>query len=159
MGVEATKKALDSYMKKQAKKATPRKKREKRKAPEKEVEKQVKEWLEKQGFFFTIIEAKASTAYKNYGQRAVPAGFPDIVGSSPNGVATYIELKAPANKNGLSRGQYEFLKAACKKGAFAVHTWSIDNLAYKYGIFLSGGDMLQFLPKKFEDDGPLFANL
>lgn len=65
----------------------------------------------------------------------VPPGFPDLCGIGPEGIAVFIELKAPKRRSNLSELQRYFLTNAIKRKAFACVTDSMEhfsNIWYKW---------------------------
>lgn len=155
------KRAMDAYSAKMAKKYAPKPPRKKNKTPEKDVEKQVIIWLKAQGFFYNVIEAKAVYNQKSGGYRKgqVAPGYPDISGCTPNGMACFIELKAPKLRHTVSYEQHTFLKKVIGYGCFAVVCDSVDNLMIQYQAWVDGEDLMKYLPKKNwaeDDNSPLF---
>lgn len=141
---------LDRQAMKQMREDDPLRTVKRNKKPEKETEKEVVHWLKKHGFFCHVVEAKAVFSEKtgSYLRGQATPGFPDMVGSSPDGKACFIELKAKGKISTLSFGQYNFLRQAIKFGAFAVVTDGAEDLAFKWKAYLDGADMMDFLPKK-----------
>jgi len=148
--------ALNKFSTKDAKKHGPKKKRAKNKAPEKDVQREVMAWFIAHGFFISVIESKAvfSASAGRYLRGQAVSGFPDLVGCSPNGQATFVELKSPGRRNTLRDGQRDFLERAIAHGAFAVCTDTVDflSMAYEHWLKVSGDNkktfLLSLLPKQ-----------
>lgn len=105
--------------------------RRKNTRPEFEVKKAVLAWLKENGFSCHAIEAKAVYSYEagRYLSGQTVPGVADIFGSTPDGIACFIELKAKGRKSTLKPHQYEFLVAKIEVGAFAVCVDSVQCLA------------------------------
>lgn len=124
----STKTALENYFKKQIKSTT---KRPKNKQPEKEVVKALLHWLKLKNFYCVKVEAQAVYSEKigiyHHGQ--TDPGHPDIAGCTPNGLACYVEAKAPGRLKTLIPAQYDFLIQIIERGGFAVCVDSVEMLS------------------------------
>jgi len=99
--------------------------------PEKVVQNKILWWSIKAGFWFHVIDSKAtySLTKKCYSRsKAAPMGFPDLVGVGPKGESVFIELKAPGKIKNTSYAQQRFIFDAVKRGAFALVTDSENYL-------------------------------
>lgn len=107
-----------------------RKPRRKNKTPERDVQKLVMSWLKANGFSCNVVESKAVWSQKagRYLKGQTEAGVSDIFGSTPNGLACFIELKAPGKRATLKEHQRQFLKSKIEVGAFAICTDSVEYL-------------------------------
>lgn len=107
----------------------------KNKSPEKDLcEKEIMPWLKANAFCCTVIEAKSTfsaSVGKYIKSQAVP-GFPDIVGNDSDGVAVYIELKAPGRISTLRDNQRRFLKKKIYSNCFGIVVDSVDKLQTSY---------------------------
>lgn len=134
----SAKKALESYYARQLAQLervqSPRLKNAK---PEEEVKRVVMAWLKEHGFSCHVVEAKAvySKRAGRYVSSQTTPGFSDIVGACPNGLAAFIELKAPGKRSTLREGQRAFLVEKIDKGAFAVCVDSVECLATVWEAF------------------------
>lgn len=72
--------------------------------PEKGVQAEVMQWLKASGFSCHSIEAKAVYSFEvgRYVRGQTDAGVADLFGSSPGGLAVFIELKAPGRRSTLN---------------------------------------------------------
>lgn len=111
--------SIDKFQKKQL----PKKPRAKPNGkPEEKVVKEILAYLRSLGFSLSIIEAKAtySEASGTYRGSTVKAGYPDISGCTPNGLAVYVEAKAPGKRSTLREDQRIFLIEKIKNNCFAI---------------------------------------
>lgn len=121
--MDGTKKALDRYFGREAKKAA----REmsgasrKNKSPEKTVVKNILKTLRSAGFCLDVVEASNYDRIKQavVHDIKVAAGYSDISGNDKLGFAVYIEAKAPGKRSSLRELQRMFLERKIKSGAFA----------------------------------------
>lgn len=117
----SVKKAIESYCEKQLKKSQAKRKKKNEK-PEKALEKEVMLWLKQNKFTCNVVESKAvfsQKAQRYLNSQAIP-GMADIVGNGPDGVAVFIELKAPGKLGTIRPAQYEFLMTKIESNCFAV---------------------------------------
>ena len=129
-------------------------------SPEKEVEKLCMDWLQRNGFDCCVVEAKASFSEKTqrYTSQSVAPGFPDICGNTVDGIAVWIELKAPGRRSTIRPKQAEFLERKIKMKCFAVcvdtperldHYWKAWNSHIRAGQnALAVKFLLDALPRK-----------
>ena len=77
-----------------------------------------------------VIEAKSTFSEKSqrYTMQSVAPGYPDISGNFPNGLALFIEVKAPGCRTRLRDDQREFLIRKINSNCFACVTDSIEHL-------------------------------
>lgn len=77
-----------------------------------------------------VIEAKSTFSEKSqrYSMQSVAPGYPDISGNFPNGLAVYIEAKAPGCRSRLRKDQSDFLIRKINSNSFACVTDSIEHL-------------------------------
>lgn len=122
--------------------------------PEKLVEKEVLAMAQDLGFDLSMIDSKAIFSEKkqeytkNY---CVPEGAPDLWGCDSNGVAVYLELKAPGKLKSLSEKQKKFLARKIDYNCFAVAVDSpqlLFDLYSKWKAFVSASDKRDFLLKQ-----------
>jgi hypothetical protein len=110
--------------------------------PEKVVEKEVLALCESLGIYLSVIDSKAiyskfKEAYsKNY---CVPEGAPDLWGNDSNGVAVFLELKAPGKLKTLRASQRLFLERKIEQGCFAACVDSPKHLFELYVEFRKSG--------------------
>jgi hypothetical protein len=130
----SVKKALDSYFRSQARKATPRTPRGKNKQPEKEVVLALMAYLKGSGFSCHVVEAKAVFSQRagRYLRSQADPGMSDILGATPQGVGCFIEVKAPGRRRTLRENQREFLLGKIQIGAFAVCVESVEEFVESY---------------------------
>jgi len=108
--------------------------------PENQVYQAVVIWSRINNFWLHRIESKAtySSRLKMYTYNTpAPKGFPDVCGLGPNGEPVFIELKAKGKRSTLRIEQYQFLKTAIERQAFAVCIDDIDDLATQYQTYTS----------------------
>lgn len=119
------KKAIENYINKHE---TYRPKKRNQKPEEVFIHNLLMPWLEANGFSCNVVESKSSYSkdrQRYISQNAKP-GISDIFGNYKNGLATFIEAKAPTCRNTLRDNQREFLICKINSGAFAVCTDSIE---------------------------------
>jgi hypothetical protein len=102
--------------------------------PEARFALELKKYLTNLGWDMTIIEAKAnfSESSNRYTHGAVAAGYPDLSGNMPNGIAVYIETKAPGNRSTIRPAQHAFLLRKISTNCFAI---CCDSLKYFDRVF------------------------
>jgi len=137
-GKESSKDALIKRLDKNINKKSTKPKRKNNK-PEKEVEKLVMEWLYANNFSCHVVESKAvySASAGRYLRGQTVAGFSDVVGCDPNGIAVWIELKAPGRLSTVSDIQLGFLSTKIKMNCFACVVDSPELLQHLYSEFRS----------------------
>lgn len=94
-------------------------------------------WLDQNGFSCHVVESKAVYSHSagRYLGGQTSVGFSDIVGVTPNGIAAFIEVKAPGRLSTAKPHQIAFLLSKAKLGAFAVVVDSVDLLERVYQEF------------------------
>lgn len=113
-------------------------KRSKKRAlgPEKVVEKEVLAAAKEIGLDLSVIDSKAiysknrESYMKNY---CVPEGAPDLWGNDSNGIAVFVELKAPGKLGNLSQKQRQFLVRKAEQGCFAV---AVDSPQLLFDLYI-----------------------
>lgn len=102
--------------------------------PEKIVEKQVMAMAKQIGLDLSVVESKAkySKALGIYRQSETESGYSDISGNTPDGIAVFVELKAPGKIRNLSPQQRSFLLRKIEAGCFACCVDSPDLLFQNY---------------------------
>lgn len=153
---QRTQKAIERYIQKQMPST---KLRRKNGSPEKLVEKEVLTWCKQRGWSVSVIESKA--AYSKAAGRFLPSvtqqGHSDISGSTPEGRAAFLELKAPGRISAARISQLVFLKEKIQKNCFAVVIDSADLLERIYQGYLQSQNPQQYLldalptPKEMRD--------
>lgn len=91
--------------------------------PEKLVEQEIRLWCNQNRFWVSVIDSKATYSEKAKSYRksnTAPEGFPDLVGSCPDGTLCMIELKAKGKLRTVRQSQVFFLHRAIEHNAFAV---------------------------------------
>lgn len=124
MARDSTRKALWQYLEKEHKKGQ-RKKKKKNGTPEADFvkDKLLPKLRDEMRFDVQVIEAKAhwnSSAGCYTKNTSVDEGTPDIIGTDPDGIAVYIEAKAPKKLNTIRVTQYEYLLQKIKVNAFCA---------------------------------------
>ena len=110
------------------------------KSPERDVESDVLKWANSNGFFFHVIEASNYNPLTGKSEKEnskAEAGFSDLVGNTPNGLACYVELKAKDRRSTLSSSQRRFLEKKISQNCFAVVVDSDIRLAQYWKGFCS----------------------
>lgn len=150
MSRESTKKVLEKYFNKQARKNDPLRKKRKYSRPEKQVEKEVMAWLKDHDFSCHVVEAKAvySPSAGIYLNSQAEPGMSDVIGCTPDGRGCFIELKARDRRSALKDHQRRFLLSKISRGAFACVVDSVEYLEKCWSHYKRGGDMTEALPKK-----------
>ena len=89
---------------------------------------ELKKHLTSLGFSMSIIEGKAnySESAGRYMHGAVSAGYPDLSGNTPQGVAVFIEVKAPGKRKNIRPEQRAFLIEKIKTNCLAICCDSIE---------------------------------
>ena len=105
--------------------------------PEKAVEKSCLDWLRGNGFSVNVVESKAvfNAQAGRYIRGQADQGFADCVGCFNNGLAVFIEFKAPGRLATLRPAQKAFLREKIDCGAFAVVADSVDRLKEAWATF------------------------
>lgn len=111
-----------------------KKRKTKNQKPERDLQKLVLAILESKGWLVYPIEAKAvySQAAGRYLNSQTTPGLSDIVGSTPDGFACFIELKAPGRRSALADHQRTELIKAIDRSAFAGCFDSIESILTIY---------------------------
>lgn len=158
---ERVKKAIEGYYEKQDKLGElPTRKNEK---PEQEVVNKILVWLKQNDFDAMTIEAKATYSVQRggYSGRAASPGTPDIIGNFKDGLAIWIEAKAPSRRSTVRDLQIQFLTRKIQSCCFAVVVDSVDLLEQTWRQFITLPSerriefLLDQLPKKREPDEQL----
>lgn len=138
------KRALARYATREAKKLGVRRINN---SPEKDMVKDgIMPWLKSNGFSCHVIEAKAvySQSIGRYMHSQAVPGMSDIVGNDADGIASYIEAKAPGRRSVIKDKRHEHQKAflidKINTNCFAVCVDSPKLLSIYYSTF-----------KKFKD--------
>lgn len=149
--------AVEGFIKKQDLPETTTRKNEK---PENIVVNSILLWCKQNGFDVHVFESKAkfNVSTGRYTGRAASPGTPDIIGNSKNGLACYIEAKAPGCRNGsnLRPQQREFLTRKIQTECFAV---CADSAAYventwNHFISLPPQERIEYLLKELPQHNP-----
>ena len=108
------------------------------------------QWLKDNDFSCHVVESKAvyNRQAGTYVSGQAEKGMSDIVGSTPDGRACFIELKAKDRCSTLKDHQRDFLMTKIKRGAFACCVDSVERLEMCLNHFKAGGDMAEMLPVK-----------
>jgi hypothetical protein len=141
MSKESTKAALDRYFTKQARQTEREMTGVRRKNGRPEFELTAKpcfKWFESSGWSMSIVESKAvyNQAAGRYVDGQAESGFPDCVGSCPNGLGAFVEFKAPGKRGTIRPGQYAFLLEKASLGCFAVCVDSVEYLRKTWEQFV-----------------------
>jgi len=121
-------------------------------------------------FSLNVIEAKGvyDIDAGRYGTGQVSPGYPDISGNNADGIAMYLEAKAPGKRGNLSAGQYMFLKNKAEMNCFAIcfdsinyfkktyKTWCALSREKRTAYLISELPMPSDLKKILDDDSPIF---
>lgn len=121
--------AIEKYIQKND--PTANKPKRKNNTPELDfIANELRPYLISQNIDYDVIEAKStfSEATMTYTSQAVVPGYPDISGNFSNGLAVYIEVKAPGKRRTLRPDQREFLIRKINSNAFASVTDSVEHL-------------------------------
>jgi len=96
--------------------------------PEAKFVLELRKYLNGLGWDVTIVEAKAnySESAGRYMNGAVASGYPDLSGNMPDGLAVYIEAKAPGKRSTIRPAQHEFLTRKIASNCFAICCDSIE---------------------------------
>lgn len=95
---------------------------------------ELKKHLTNLGWDVTIIEAKANYSQESgrYTHGAVASGYPDLSGNTPDGIAVYIETKAPGKRSTIRPAQHEFLIRKISTNCFSI---CCDSISYFERVF------------------------
>jgi len=111
-------------------------KKKRNKKPEKEVESSCLEWMRAQGWVVQVIESKATLSNGVWRNQAVKAGNADCQGVMPDGVAIYVEFKAPGKLktfwNERNQRQQDFITERINMFAFSCVVDSVELLSDIY---------------------------
>lgn len=122
------------------------------------------------GWSVDVMESKSfwNSKAQAWTQHGLKEGTPDVVGCSNEGIAVFIELKAPGRLSTLRESQRHFLEKKIMANSFAVVVDSIDRLSSLYNQWMvmrkelrlidMRNFLLSYLPKNknIEDQGNLF---
>lgn len=160
---DRVKKAIENYIEKETKpvkvSVSPRGK------PEKEFVKALYSYLIGKGWSIDIVDSAAvySKSAGMYLNSMARVGMSDIVGNMPNGIAVYIEAKAPGRRSTVRPDQREFLIGKINTNCFAIVCDSIGYFDMAFEAWSSAVSKKAFLLKelpelssKWTDEGPLF---
>ena len=128
---KSTQQAIENYIKRQEKKDAPKRKNAK---PEKTVEKDVMAYMKTIGLDMEVIEAKATYSEKTgrYTSKAIAPGYTDSSGNTPDGIAVFVEFKAPFRRNTLRDNQRKFIERKIEMNCFAAVVDSTHCFAQTY---------------------------
>ena len=128
--------------------------------PEREVQKAIFGWAKQNGIDLYVTDAASHN--QRYDASPFEQGHSDLSGDDPNGIAVYIECKAPGKMSTLSFNQYLFLKRKIERGCFAIHTDNPTRAESLYRRFLSltheglhsvaQSELIGELPQKHKDE-------
>jgi len=160
---QSVKNAMEAY----SKRTDPNKVKRTNTSPEKDfVHDVLAPHLRSIGCSINIIESKAtySEKAKRYTMQSVAPGYPDLSGNFNNGLALYIEAKAPGSRKLISAEQFDFLVSKINTNAFAACVDSIDYFSQLLKEYKESDNkksiLLKALPprpkNKDQSDGPLF---
>ncbi len=126
--------ALRRYSERELRKHSPRRKNGN---PEALVVNAILAWLKLNGFSCHKVESKAvySARAGRYLRGQTNVGVSDIIGVAPNGVAVFVEVKAPGRRANLSPAQVVFLTDKINHGAFALASDSVEHLESLWNEF------------------------
>lgn len=134
----SAKRALEKYYERQAaeleKAHRPKRKNGK---PEFELKVQVLAWLRERGFSVDSVESKATfnRAAGRYLNSPTTVGMPDVIGTTPEGLGAFLELKSKGRRGTLRPAQRIFLTEKINRFAFAACIDSIEALAQLWEEF------------------------
>jgi hypothetical protein len=130
--------SLKRYYKRQAaeleKAHRPKRKNNK---PEFELKVQVLAWLRERGFSVDSVESKATfnRAAGRYLNSPTTVGMPDVIGTTPDGLGAFLELKSKGRRGTLRAAQRLFLTEKINRFAFSACIDSIECLAQLWEEF------------------------
>lgn len=133
--------------------------------PEAEFLLKLRRHLKSIGWSVHIIEAKASYSEDSgrYTHGAVSSGYPDLSGNMPNGLAVYLEVKAPGKRSTIRPAQHQFLIDKINTNCFAIVCDSIEYFDSTFSKWQSTdmkkAYLLRELPElapRYQDDLKLF---
>jgi hypothetical protein len=159
----SAKSALYKYLDKHARENQDKKPRRKNKTPEADLQKEIIINARKDGFEFYITDssAKWNEEAQAYISDKFAEGMSDLTGDR-DGIACYVEVKAPGKRSTLKEHQREFLIEKINRGCFAMCADSYEDIVITWNKWRQKGNYKQYLidclPKsKIIDDGkPLF---
>lgn len=108
-----------------------------------------------------IVEAKGvyNESAGRYLHGKTRPGFSDICGNMPNGIAIWIEVKAPGKRKTIRVEQYQFLIEKISSNCFAIVCDGIDYFKYIFNEWIISNNKkatllneLPQLPKKLNDN-------
>lgn len=159
--------AVDNWSIKQLKKDSPSLlPKKKNKTPEADFLKKLKKHIEENhGWSLDVIDSKGqfSEDAQRYVYGKTRSGYSDMSGNMLNGLASYLEVKAPGKRSTLREDQMNFLIEKINSNCFAIVTDSIEHFEMILEKFKKAENrkaiLLNDLPKgkaNQVDDGPLF---
>lgn len=161
---DGVRKAMEAYLEKQNAPAKPRRSNEK---PEAEFMLLLKKHLDSLGWSVDIVESKGvyNEEAGRYMHGKTRPGYPDISGNLPNGIACYVEVKAPGRRSTVRPDQHQFLIEKIDTNCFAIVCDSIEYLERVYGEWIKSDAKKALLLKELpqlakhwtdQDNEPLF---
>lgn len=158
--------AVDNWSIKQLKKDSPSLlTKKKNKTPEADFLKKLKKHIEETHCWnLDVIDSKGqfSEDAQRYVYGKTRSGYSDMSGNMLNGLAVYIEVKAPGKRSTVREDQRIFLIEKINTNAFAIVTDSIEHFESMLEKFKRAENrkatLLKDLPggRAQVDDGPLF---
>lgn len=123
------KKRVQASVEKFSQKQLPKEKRTNN-DPENQVVGEMLDYLRSINCSVHVFEAKStySPEMQRYISQSITPGHPDIAGNFPNGLAIYVEAKAPSKLKTLRPKQYDFLVNKISTNCFAVCVDSVSLL-------------------------------
>ncbi len=164
---DGVRKSMEEYLKKQQPQPKSTETRSsKNKTPEKDFVKLILKHLRSLGWSVDVVDSAAvySREAGMYLNSMARVGMSDIVGNMPNGIAVYIEAKAPGKRSTVRPDQREFLIGKIDTNCFAIVCDSIEYFERVFGEWQTSNIKKAYLLKelptlsgKWADDGePLF---
>jgi len=144
----SVKSALYNYIDRQAKKEANDKPKRKNKTPEYDLQAEIIKTAKKDGFKFYITDSSARWSYEKEGyvSETFESGMSDLTGDR-DGLACYIEIKAPGKRSTLKPHQREFLMRKIGRGCFACCVDSYELITETWDKWRQSGNYSMVLIK------------
>ena len=121
----------------------------------------IKNHLKSIGWSVDIVEAKGvfNESAGQYAHGKTRPGFSDICGCMPNGIACYIEVKAPGKRSTMRPDQEHFLVEKISTNAFAIVADSVEYVMRVFNEWQSADNKKAYLLHELPSLAPRFKKM
>lgn len=135
----------------------------KRKKPNRNIEGpvvlEIYNHLKSLGWSMSIVEAKSvyNEQAGRYMNGKTHPGYPDLSGNTPDGIAVFIEVKAPNKRSTIRPEQHEFLIEKIDTNCFAIVSDSVEYTIKAYKAWMFSDIKKSFLLHELPNLAPRYA--